>query len=962
MNKKINTICFIFLFFFLICSVSAADNGNETINTIQQPNPNQDICTMSIEDVDCKLEAANVEKISKAASSLKTVKKEKVTLKAPDIKMHYKDGTTFTVTVKDKNKKAISKAKVKITINGKTYSKSTDKTGKTSINLNLNRGTYTVLTMFPETSKYLGQSVKSSVTIKSTIKCNPLTKYYKNNAAYYSTFYDKKGKLLKNTAIKFKLNSKTYSVKTNKNGVGKLNIDLKPGIYSITSVNSKTSESVTKIITIKSILETKDMNMNQDEGSKFNVKVLNCYGKASPNKKVTLKVNGKTYTQTSNQNGIASLPIDLEAGKYQITTEYEGLKNTNYITINKVIKTSSFKHTTTIPNYVNVTIPYAFHNAQYSLKTGLNGTVKLPKIETFTVEVGSKIYYFATGKTGNGDAVTMENYHSYLVPFKGSCLVSSKNKNLLVDDGIMITRLPTCTEIEYRSHSDDRVELFGFYADKGTTNSEILTYLKNHEIMGKVSIQTHYYDETGVRYSLAKLYQRANTDFAYYEITNHVSNPIVFTNTGKPVTYNYYETSIAGYQSKEDITTRFSVNGKEELEKHETISYGLGDKYRRSLGFEVLQSYSIINEKINKNTLENWINKNSNYLNRFSIMNVYAMHLASLETAWLADEQANKYKSEFNVDWKRDKTLTILGGINLEDTYLNILNADMAMSVTGNNNDNIILFKFINSMNLPNIEDYVLSNFEFRFMDNTTSSLDNVFNSIAKNNFSVTQIGDMIYLFSEDESKSAIVLNSTSGVANVIMCHNNDIYKGSSIATSCDCCSVGIMPQDLIRGIRNTFDFFSNGIDSLLSNSHPLTKLLHKAASTILAKTLTGASKACYGLFLTMNVIQDCGNLYREKMISQKDWHATMDLATFTRPGYLQGKKIYNIPNKNGSYDYIEVEIKDDLTLNRNNAIYISDGSTKQLSKDETYQYFSDEYWTPFSMPTKYWDKSWKGA
>ena len=194
------------------------------------------------------------------------------------------------------------------------------------------------------------------------------------------------------------------------------------------------------------------------------------------------------------------------------------------------------------------------------------------------------------------------------------------------------------------------------------------------------------------------------------------------------------------------------------------------------------------------------------------------------------------------------------------------------------------------------------------------------------------------------------------------MCHNNDIYKGSSIATSCDCCSVGIMPQDLIRGIRNTFDFFSNGIDSLLSNSHPLTKLLHKAASTILAKTLTGASKACYGLFLTMNVIQDCGNLYREKMISQKDWHATMDLATFTRPGYLQGKKIYNIPNKNGSYDYIEVEIKDDLTLNRNNAIYISDGSTKQLSKDETYQYFSDEYWTPFSMPTKYWDKSWKGA
>ena len=58
----------------------------------------------------------------------------------------------------------------------------------------------------------------------------------------------------------------------------------------------------------------------------------------------------------------------------------------------------------------------------------------------------------------------------------------------------------------------------------------------------------------------------------------------------------------------------------------------------------------------------------------------------------------------------------------------------------------------------------------------------------------------------------------------------------------------------------------------------------------------------------------------------------------------------------------IEVKIKNDLTLDRTSAIYISDGKTKKLKETETYQYFCEDYWTPISMPTKYWDKSWKGG
>lgn len=983
MNIKLNTICFIILLFLLLGVASATDCDNETLKqTTEQAD--DDTCQASI-DSEVNLESSNIDhskleaKVndSQSLEASKTTAKKvlntlttnaasgkiKTTIKSSDLKMHYKDGSKFTVTLKDSSNKAIKKTKVKMTIDGKTYTKTTDSKGKASLTISLKSGKYTTTTTFDGTKTYEKKSVKNTITVKSTVKCSDMTKYYKNKAAYYSKFYDKKGKLLRETSIKFKLNGKTYTVQTSKKGVGKLAIDLKPGTYSISSINSKTSETITKTITIKSLIETNDLTMTEGDGSKFSVKVLNSYGKASPNKKVTLKVNGKTYTPKSNANGIATQIIDLPVGKYTITTEYDGLVNSNQITVNKnankvekaIIK-SEYVHTTIIPNYVNVTLPYAFHNSAYTLKTGENGTVKMPKIEVFTVEIGSKILNLATGKTDVENVVTMES-KSYFVPSNGLGMMVSVNKDSFKGSGIIITRNPTSTEIEYRDTTSDNIELFGFYADKNTLNSEKLTYMKNDKVLAKVTVQTQYYDETGVKYNLAKLYQRVNLDFPYNEITMHVNNPVVFTNTGKPVTYSYFTNFIAGYQTREDIITRFSVNGRDELEKTEQISYGFADKYRRALGFEVLQTYSIINEKVTKEIMEKWTNSNPNYLDRFGVMNVYGMHLANLETAWLADEIAAEYAKEFNVEWDRENTLTILGGINLEDTYLNILNADMGMSVRGESK-NVELFRFVNSINLPNIEEYVFEPTANRFLDNTTNSLNNVLSS---NNYSICQLGELLYVFNNNDS--AIILNTTSGVASVILNHDNNVYKGSQIHTCEDCCSVGIMPKDTIKSIREVLKISSPG-SYLLSDHfkkiHPLTTMAYNMAKFILGSTLTGAPALVNGLVSTMVFIQATGNTYRERMVEEKDWHSVMDKVTFTRPGYLQSKKIYNIPNKNGGTDYIEVKINDDLTLDRNSAKYISDGKTRQLTKQETYQYFNEDYWTPFSMPAKYWDKSWK--
>ena len=60
MNMKINTICFILLFFFLICAVSATDNQNETLQQ-KQPEKNHDLCQINVESNTAKVESKKVE-------------------------------------------------------------------------------------------------------------------------------------------------------------------------------------------------------------------------------------------------------------------------------------------------------------------------------------------------------------------------------------------------------------------------------------------------------------------------------------------------------------------------------------------------------------------------------------------------------------------------------------------------------------------------------------------------------------------------------------------------------------------------------------------------------------------------------------------------------------------------------------------------------------------------------------
>ena len=101
MIRKIKMICFILIFLFLISAVSATSFENETVKS----STNKEKTEITLENT------------IKQSQEIK----EKVTVKTKNLNMYYQDGTKFNVNLIDRNNKAISNAKVKISINDKIY-------------------------------------------------------------------------------------------------------------------------------------------------------------------------------------------------------------------------------------------------------------------------------------------------------------------------------------------------------------------------------------------------------------------------------------------------------------------------------------------------------------------------------------------------------------------------------------------------------------------------------------------------------------------------------------------------------------------------------------------------------------------------------------------------------------------------------------------------------------------------
>ena len=175
------------------------------------------------------------------------------------------------------------------------------------------------------------------------LSAEDLVMSYKDGSAWDVTLTDANGNAMANTYVKFTVSGKTYSRKTNENGVASLPINLAVGTYNISATYESSNFNAVEISKTVVVnppeyeIVADDINMTYQDGTSYTVQLTDTQGNPVSEAEVVIKVtiNGKSYNLKTNAEGIVSLPINLKAGTYEITAEYNGKEITNTIVVNK---------------------------------------------------------------------------------------------------------------------------------------------------------------------------------------------------------------------------------------------------------------------------------------------------------------------------------------------------------------------------------------------------------------------------------------------------------------------------------------------------------------------------------------------------------------------------------------------------------------------------------------------------
>ena len=260
----------------------------------------------------------------------------KPTIIASDLVKVYQNDTPFYAKFLDMNNNVLKETTVQFKINGVIYKRITDENGITRFGVMLKSGNYILTVINPITN----EQKDFNVIINPTIEANDLVKMYKNDTQFYAKFLDSNGKILANTKVQFNINGVFYHKTTDENGVAKMGIQLRPGHYILTAINPVNGEQRGFNIIVKSLIESNDLTKYYLNESRFQATIYSKDGSLATNKEVTFNINGVFYHKTTDENGVASLGINLRPGSYIITTIVDGLEIGKYVTVLPTVLTN----------------------------------------------------------------------------------------------------------------------------------------------------------------------------------------------------------------------------------------------------------------------------------------------------------------------------------------------------------------------------------------------------------------------------------------------------------------------------------------------------------------------------------------------------------------------------------------------------------------------------------------------
>ena len=305
---------------------------------------------------------------SKTASIKVKYSSKKAVLSTPNISILPKKSKKYTISLKDNAEKAISKQKITIKLNGKKYIKKTNSKGQVKINIKFSKfKTYKIYAFYKGNKIYKKASSTGKIKVEKTKTCfsAPNFSMFPNEEkSYLITLKTKTGKSLSKQKITIKINGKSYSKITNSKGQASVNVKFsEEKVYRavLTYKGNKNYKSCTHTADIyverlNAQLNTYDRTYSSDLNQNYAVTLKDTMGNPLNNEKISFNYNGVSFTQTTDNNGKATINLGLNnPNVYDIVVKYDG--NNRYRScenINKIVisdKNNTCFIDDNLPNY-----------------------------------------------------------------------------------------------------------------------------------------------------------------------------------------------------------------------------------------------------------------------------------------------------------------------------------------------------------------------------------------------------------------------------------------------------------------------------------------------------------------------------------------------------------------------------------------------------------------------------------